>query len=436
MEHKENSNQTSDKDKIKQEKEQEIEDEEEYDINITSNSNYEEVSKFLIEKLHISQEIIDLLNLDGEILFKLEYDDIDALIEDKKAIKSLKKFIDKRKKIINDKNNKLNNNKKLLNNENENNINKEEYIIESLNDKSKFNVFILISLKKNSYNNIKISFSCKKYKKTFNDLQYRILNVINEHNGNQNISELFLMQIELCDFMEQLDITIINENKKSNGILDIKDINNYFNFNNFSFDETSTIDKILYNITKDIMFTEYFNYFFDKKLNYEEQFKKDLIYSLLLNDTDILLSGNNILKIFKYCQKYKFELNKEINYIKFNVDINSYIEQENILLYSEIDNLLSNSTAIKLILHIYIIQLKEKEILNDIINKSKYQKEFSKALLSLLKDKIITPKDLFFFQKFNLENVQSFLIEQILKKVEINYIIEISQNLEKVLEFI
>ena len=106
------------------------------------------------------------------------------------------------------------------------------------------------------------------------------------------------------------------------------------------------------------------------------------------------------------------------------------------MLYSEIDNLLSNSTAIKLILHIYIIQLKEKEILNDIINKSKYQKEFSKALLSLLKDKIITPKDLFFFQKFNLENVQSFLIEQILKKVEINYIIEISQNLEKALEFI
>ena len=104
MEHKEISNQTSDKDKIKQEKEQEIEDEEEYDINITSNSNYEEVSKFLIEKLHISQEIIDLLNLDGEILFNLEYDDIDALIEDKKAIKSLKKFIDKRKKIINDKN--------------------------------------------------------------------------------------------------------------------------------------------------------------------------------------------------------------------------------------------------------------------------------------------------------------------------------------------
>ena len=436
MEHKEISNQTSDKDKIKQEKEQEIEDEEEYDINITSNSNYEEVSKFLIEKLHISQEIIDLLNLDGEILFNLEYDDIDALIEDKKAIKSLKKFIDKRKKIINDKNNKLNNNKKLLNNENENNINKEEYIIESLNDKSKFNVFILISLKKNSYNNIKISFSCKKYKKTFNDLQYRILNVINEHNDNQNISELFLIQIELGDFMEQLDITIINENKKSNGILDIKDINNYFNFNNFSFDETSTIDKILYNITKDTMFTEYFNYFFDKKLNYEEQFNKDLIYSLLLNDTDILLSGNNILKIFKYCQKYKFELNKEITYIKFNVDINSYIEQENILLYSEIDNLLSNSTAIKLILHIYIIQLKEKEILNDIINKSKYQKEFSKALLSLLKDKIITPKDLFFFQKFNLENVQSFLIEQILKKVEINYIIEISQNLEKALEFI
>ena len=215
---------------------------------------------------------------------------------------------------------------------------------------------------------------------------------------NQNISELFLIQIELCDFMEQLDITIINENKKSNGILDIKDINNYFNFNNFSFEETSTIDKILYNITKDTMLTEYFNYFFDKKLNYEEQFKKDLIYSLLLNDTEILLSGNNILKMFKLCLKYEIKLNKEIKYIKFNVDINSYIEKENILLNSEIDNLLSNSIVIKLILHIYIIQLREKEMLNDIINESKYQKELSKAILSLLKDKIITPKYLFFFK--------------------------------------
>ena len=110
MENKDISNQSSNKDEIKQE----MEDEEEYDINITSNSNYEEVSKFLIEKLHISQEIIDFLNLDGEILFKLEYDDIDALLKDKKKKKSLKKFIEKRKQIINDKNNQIKKNNKIL----------------------------------------------------------------------------------------------------------------------------------------------------------------------------------------------------------------------------------------------------------------------------------------------------------------------------------
>ena len=138
----------------------------------------------------------------------------------------------------------------------------------------------------------------------------------------------------------------------------------------------------------------------------------------------------------KSCLKYELDFNKEIKYIKFNIDITSYIEKEDILLDNEIDNLLSNSMAIKLISHIYIIQLKEKEIINEIINKPKYRKEFSKAILSLLNDKIIAPKDLFFFQKFNLEKIQSFLLEQISKKREINYIIEISQNLEKALEFL
>ena len=253
-------------------------------------------------------------------------------------------------------------------------------------------------MKKNDYNKITISFSGKIFYRIFNDLKYRILKVTNEHNNNQNISELFLIQIELSDYLEQLDITIINDDKKSKGTLDIKGINNYFSFDNFCFDESSSNDKILYDISKDAILTEFFNYFFDKNSNYEEKFKKDLIYSLFKNEKEILLSGNNILKMFKLCLKYEIKLNKEIKYIKFNVDINSYIEKENILLNSEIDNLLSNSIVIKLILHIYIIQLREKEMLNDIINESKYQKELSKAILSLLKDKIITPKYLFFFK--------------------------------------
>lgn len=77
-----------------------LEDEEEYEIDITINSNYEEVSTFLREKLHVSQDIIENLGLNGEILFNLECEDIDNLIDKQntKVINSLKKFIENKKK--------------------------------------------------------------------------------------------------------------------------------------------------------------------------------------------------------------------------------------------------------------------------------------------------------------------------------------------------
>ena len=317
--------------------------------------------------------------------------------------------------------------KENANIKNENKKNKTEYNIEPLNDKSKRNVFIIICLGKNDYNNIKFSFS------SWNDaiVKSRILYVSNQYTFDKYSSELFLIQIELCGSMDVLYITITENKKKINKTIFIKDIDNYFFFDNLF--ETN---EILYKTSTDIKFTEFYDYFFDKKSNYEEKFKKDLMSSLIRYESEILLDGNNILKIFKFCTKYELNMNKMIKYIKLLVKKNLYIEQENILLYSEIDNFLSNSNAIKIISHIYIMQLKEKEILNEIINKTKYKKEFSKAILSLLKDKIIEPKDLFFFQKFNLEKIQSFFLEQISSKKEINHIIGISQKLEKALEFI
>ena len=295
------SDKSKDKNNIKED--EKPKDEEEYDIDITSNSNYEEVSLFLREKLHISQNIIEDLPLDGKILFELESDDIDNLIDKQynKEIKSLKKFIEKRKKISKNQldKNKVENidNKILINenkekegfinekgninieNENKNTKNKNEYNIQPLNDKSKYNVFIHIALKKNIYNNIKISFSSWACKKMFNSLKYRILDVRNKYINKQNLIELFLIQIELCGFIERLDITIINDKKKSNGTLDIKDINNYFSLDNFSFDKSSSIDKIIYNISKNNMFTNFFEYFFVKKSECKEEFKKDLMLS-------------------------------------------------------------------------------------------------------------------------------------------------------------
>ena len=88
--------------KEKRDKENEKDDEEEYDINITNKSTYEEVSKFLREKLHISDDTIKELSLDGEALLNLEYDDINKINDriKRKEMKSLKNFIEKRKNLL------------------------------------------------------------------------------------------------------------------------------------------------------------------------------------------------------------------------------------------------------------------------------------------------------------------------------------------------
>ena len=413
--------------------------EEEYDIDITSKSNFEEVSKFLREKLHYSQNTIDELLLDGNSLFDLEYEDIQGL--DENTAKSLKKFIEKRKKIdiTENKDNKISNiinsydekeEKDEINADSENK-NKNEYNIRSLSGLSKYNVFIVIALKKDSYHNIKISFFISDlfFKKM---LKNNILNVTTF----KNLYELFLIQIEFDDIINELIMSITNNKKeeldKKLYLRGIKDVNNYFYFDNFP----DTQDKILINIPKNIMFNEFDKYFFDKTSNFGEKYKKDFIRSLIYTESDIRLSGNNILKIMKLSLKYKLELNKIIKYIIFVITRDSYIEDENLLPFNEIDNLFSNSIVIKLILEIYIFQLKQKEILVEIIFISKYQKEITKAILSLLKEEIIEPKDLFFFQNFDMKHFQSLLLEKISYKREIRYIIDISQYLEKALEFI
>ena len=174
MESKDNSYHQMNKDKFnedetkeKKDKENKKDDEEEYDIDITSKSTYEEVSKFLREKLHISDDTIKELSLDGEALLDLEYDDIKEINDliKEKEMKSLKNFIEKRKnllkgnqsKLIEDKAEKKDNVIPINRNEEKVFIKEKEidaienentYIIQPLNDKSKYNIFVLIGLKK------------------------------------------------------------------------------------------------------------------------------------------------------------------------------------------------------------------------------------------------------------------------------------------------
>ena len=240
-----------------QKKEHENEDEEEYIIDITRNSNSEEVSKFLKEKLHFSQDIINELDLDAEHLFLLEYEDLEKpkYSQDKNVFQRLNEFIKKRKKLNNDNKSLLNkskdeieDNKNISNTYEEKipsfikekekdnlismNENKTEYKIQPLNDNSNYNVFIIIALEKNFYKNIKILF----YDNTFISLKYRILNVNSDDVDNLIAYELFLIQIELDSFSDELYIIIIdNNNNELFGELIIENINNYFDFNNIFF---------------------------------------------------------------------------------------------------------------------------------------------------------------------------------------------------------
>ena len=441
-----------------QNKEHEKEDEEEYDIDITSNSNSEEVSKFLKEKLHFSQDIINELNLNAEELFLLDYEELDKqkYLLDKNVTNKLNKFIEKRKKISNDNKSFLNKSKdeikksKTLSHskkeklsslikEKENlidmNENKNEYKIQPLNDNSNYNVFIIIALKKNFYKNIKLVFyDISFYSYSVCKLKYRILNVNTEFMDNQILYELFLIQIELNNFCEELCIKMIDNN--NNELFDelyVQNINNYFYFDNICFDESC---EEIYSLSDNIIFNEFYKYFFKKNSSSENKFIKDMMLCLINNETEILLSGDNILKILKNCLKYKLNHKEIIKYIKLDIKENSYIEKESILSNSEIDNLFSDSEIMKMILLIYITQLKQKELLNEIIFKINYQDEISKVILNLLNDEIISPKDLFFYQKLNLKDFQLLLLIKISRKMEINKIIAISENLATALEFI
>ena len=318
MESKDNSYHQMNKDKInedetkeKKDKENKKDDEEEYDIDITSKSTYEEVSKFLREKLHISDDTIEELGLDGEALFYLEYDDIKEINDliKEKEMKSLKKFIEKRKNLLKDNQSKLIKDKAekkdnaISINRNEEKVfikekevdaieNQNKYIIQQLNDKSKYNIFVLIGMKKNSYNKIKILFYYNNglypfFFKSYN-LKYRLINVSSKNINNQDFYELFLIQIELEDLKSELYIKIINDkNKELKGWLNVKNIKNYFSFENFHFDNTSP-DNEIFSLTNDTIFIEFYNYFFTKNSINETKFKKDMMSSLINHKNEVI----------------------------------------------------------------------------------------------------------------------------------------------------
>ena len=109
---------------------------------ISKDSSKSEVEKFLKEKLNISDKTIEYLELDGETLFLVEPDDIEGCDIPNSEKESLCKFIEEMNKTRNE--------------------------TGSVNDRTKFNIFIVFGFEEKYYENINISFYGKKIKEKGN----------------------------------------------------------------------------------------------------------------------------------------------------------------------------------------------------------------------------------------------------------------------------
>ena len=387
-------------------------------IDIDKNSSLEKTKQFLLDKLKLSNKTVDKLQYDGEILFILEINDIENLEIPDSEKEILKQFI----KAKDQKTNKF----------------------EVLNNKSEFNIFILICFKENYFNNKNISFYYIKKDNTKQNCQYRILNKsISKEISEKETCELFLIKIELNDLIDNLFVNIRNEkNEELIRKLFINnkniDIHNYYSFNIFDFDKFDLFGNEIFEIPIDILFKEFFKFIFETKSNNKEQYEKDLIESLF-KEKKINFCGNNILKVMKLCAKYKlkhFDKFDRITIIRKNK--NPLIEKEYFLSDNDIEIILLNyyeqPPIFQILVYIYFLELKDKNIISELFEKSKFKKEYQKAFLEIFDKKMILPKDFFLQEKIDV--IQIILLDSLKDKKDINIIIEISQNLENALNFI
>ena len=386
------------------------------DQELTINSSKEEVAKFLFEQLNLSKKTVDKLSMPGEELFSIKYDNIKDMNIPESDKDILTKFIIEKPK--------------------------EQSIIELIKDKNKLNVFEVICFKENYFENTNIYFYCINEKDNIKkNCQYSILNRTKSDKISQKeICDIFLFKIEITDKRDNLYMKMDEINKK----LSLKFVINCKNHNFFSFcifnkgELENQTDNKLFSVQMDTIFNEFSKYILNKKPN-NELYEKNMVESLL-DIKKIYLSLNNILKVMKLCSKYNLKCFSNINRIIMQTEIITDIEKQYILNDNDISALIKLDSSLKsyifqLLVYIYIKQLKDKVIISELFEKSKYQKEYFKTIFKLFYNKAIVPKNFHFLQEKE-ELIQNYLFEESTKKEDINYIIEISSNLEKALKFI
>ena len=152
-----------------------------------------------------------------------------------------------------------------------------------LNDKSKYNVFLIIGLKKDCFKRANISFYYEKDPK----FDYNILNV---NDNNKNITgELILIQIELDKRIKELMIKI-NSYKIKLKITYVT--NNYFCFKDIGYGLGKGSN--ILEVKKDIIFEEFLEYFYSKSKPAENiEIKQDMLEAFSKIECENFLNYKN-----------------------------------------------------------------------------------------------------------------------------------------------
>ena len=225
------------------------------------------------------------------------------------------------------------------------------------------------------------------------------------------------------------------------------EMNNYFYLENLNFDKK---EDIFFDENNDYLLGEYYNYFFDKKNNDKEIYKKELIQSLITFISSIKLrlffSSNNLFKFFKLCILYEYKI-KNINLIELFVESDQYkhsIDEENILNGEEVDKLLllfegkeldiAQQKLSSIFVKLYS-NFNRYKLLKDLIN-SKNGKIYMRNIFKLILQDEIKISDLDIKDKREMKTLKKGFLEVAKSKDEINYINKFSKGLIGYLEFI
>ena len=320
-----------------------------------------------------------------------------------------------------------------------------KFKIESMDTKSKFNIFFFFPIQEKYIEYISLSTFVEKSGYFSNSYINYDLILLNEKK-NQTLkgepTKNFLFQVPLDKPIKKLYLTfLLNKNFKEvyDSSIEVPiETSNYFYINNIKYDRHNDFLEVYLNS----FFTNYFSYFFDKKSNINPIYQKSLIKCLInkISDRDrnLELRADNILKFFKYCLKFNLEP-KNIEIIEIleeKKEKRTPLDHDYCLLSDEIDKLILNEQRHKFIdLIVYIYANYDKEYLMKLIYSNKGN-QYNRAVLDLLMSGTLKMNDLSFKNDKDLKIFQFGLLSISKNKEEINYIIKILNGFTKSLEFI